>query len=200
MDAAAAGMAEVQAGQLAAQKAQSPQVKQFAQRMVEDHTAANGELMKLASARNLTPPAEPDRKHRAAIDKLGKQSGADFDRAYMKMQVADHEKTVALFEKQAKNGKGDELRQWASAKLPALREHLQMARSDMNGMGDQSRHGGSGAMPGGAAGSAHSGTGSSNTAGAGNAATPGGAGMPGNAMTGRPSGPSGGNASASGAK
>lgn len=135
-EAAMAGMAEVEAGRLAVQKASSPAVRQFAQKMVDDHAAANAELMKLAQTKGVAPPAELDRSHRRAVTALEKQSGADFDRAYMKMQVSDHEKTVSRFEKQAKSGQDAELRAWAQAKLPTLREHLRMARADG---GDQAR-------------------------------------------------------------
>ncbi|RPH45280.1 MAG: DUF4142 domain-containing protein [Burkholderiales bacterium] len=133
-EAAESGMAEVAAGQLAVQKAQDPMVKQFAQRMIDDHGAANTELMKLASTRSVTPPSELSRSHRKDMEALQKQSGADFDRAYMKSQVADHQKAVTLFERQAKSGQDAELKQWASKMLPALREHLEMARS---GAGDR---------------------------------------------------------------
>jgi putative membrane protein len=139
MEAAMAGMAEVEAGRLAARKASSPAVKQFAQKMVDDHTASNAELMQLAQGKGVMPPGELDRSHRKAMDGLEKRSGDDFDKAYMKMQVADHQKAVSLFEKQAKNGKDAELKQWAQAKLPVLREHLQMARSDA---GDRAGRGG----------------------------------------------------------
>jgi putative membrane protein len=172
-DAAMAGMAEVEAGRLALQKASSPAVKQFAQKMVDDHTAANAELMKLAQSKGAAPPTELDRAHRKDMEGLEKRSGEDFDRAYMKMQVSDHQKAVSLFEKQAKNGKDAELRQWAESKLPTLREHLKMARSDA---GDQAqRRGGTmardagtggGATPGTAStqGSASSGSGSGSSA------------------------------------
>ncbi len=139
LEAAMAGMAEVESSRIAVQKASSPAVKQFAQRMIDDHTRANTELTTFAQTRGLTPPAELDRSHRKAVDALDKHSGDDFDRAYMKMQVSDHEKTVSRFEKQAKSGKDAELRQWAESKLPTLRQHLQMARSDA---GDRAGRGG----------------------------------------------------------
>jgi putative membrane protein len=141
LDAASAGMAEVQAGQLAAQKAQDPEVREFAQKMVDAHTASNAELMKLASARNVTPPSEPDRTHRNALDRLRKQSSAEFDRAYMKQQVAEHEKAVSLFEKQAKGGRDPELKDFAAKRLPTLREHLKLARNDMQGLQSSDRSG-----------------------------------------------------------
>lgn len=130
--AARAGMAEVAAGKVAMQRAQDPAVRQFAQQMVEDHTAANEDLMKLAQQKGVAPPADPDRTHRREMDAMAKRSGADFDRAYMKAQVADHQKTVSVFEKQAKSGKDEDLKQWAAKMLPTLQQHLQRAR-DMQG-------------------------------------------------------------------
>jgi putative membrane protein len=144
-DAAMAGMAEVESSRLAVRKATSPAVRQFAQRMVDDHGSANAELTAFAQSRGMTLPAEVDRSHRKAIDGLDKRSGEDFDRAYMRMQVADHEKSVSRFEKQAKGGKDPELRQWAESKLPALREHLQRARSDD---GDRAGRSGGATTPG----------------------------------------------------
>src|ERR1700760_2261714 len=83
-EAADGGLAEVQLGQLAAQKASSPQVKEFAQRMVADHTQANQDLMQLAKSENLNLPTQPNNKHKAELDRLSAMSGNAFDAAYMK--------------------------------------------------------------------------------------------------------------------
>jgi putative membrane protein len=128
-EAAQAGMAEVEHGNLAAQRATNPQVKQYAQRMVQDHTKANDELKAIASARGLTPPTAMDRKHHRAMEKLGKLNGPEFDREYMKHMVDDHKKTVSLFEKQAKSGKDGDLKSFAVKTLPILQEHLTLAQS-----------------------------------------------------------------------
>src|SRR4029079_5565623 len=100
-DAAMDGMTEVALGNLALQRAQSDSVKQFAQQMVTDHTAANTELTQLAAGKNVTLPTALDAKHQAMVDKLSKLSGADFDREYMKMMVNDHEKAVKMFQDQS---------------------------------------------------------------------------------------------------
>jgi putative membrane protein len=79
--------------------------------------------------------------HNKPLDKLAKLSGADFDREYMKLQVADHDKAVALFEKQSKSGKDAELKAFAARTLPTLKEHQQMARqihARINGKADNS--------------------------------------------------------------
>jgi len=97
-------LAEVQLGQLAEQKATSPQVKEFAQRMVKDHTQANQELMQLGKSENLTLPTQVDTTQKSEMDRLSKMSGNAFDAAYMQPMVRDHQKTMADFQKQAQSG------------------------------------------------------------------------------------------------
>jgi len=126
--ASSGGLAEVRLGQLAAERAYSAEVRQFGQRMVDDHTKANQELAAIAQAKNLQVATEMDKKHQAMADKLAKLSGAAFDREYMAAQVADHEHTVALFTTTAREGQDPELKTFASRTLPTLQEHLRMAR------------------------------------------------------------------------
>jgi putative membrane protein len=128
-EAAHGGMAEVEAGKLAQKQASNPSVKAFAEHMVTDHTKANDQLKQIAMTKGMTLPTDTDRSHKRDIEKLGKLQGADFDRDYMKAMVADHKKTVSLFEKEAKSGKDPELKQFAATLLPALQKHLQMAQS-----------------------------------------------------------------------
>jgi putative membrane protein len=122
------GMAEVALGELATRMASNEEVKQFAQRMVDDHTKANNELKELASKEGITFPNEMSGKQKALQDRLAKLSGADFDREYMRAMVKDHDSAVALFEKQARSGGDPELKAWAEKTLPTLREHQQIAR------------------------------------------------------------------------
>jgi putative membrane protein len=127
--AAEGGMKEVSLGQLAKEKATNDQVKKFGQHMVEDHTKANQELMKIAKSKNIDLPAKTESKDTKGMDKLRDLSGAQFDRQYMQEMVKDHEKTVKLFEQEAKEGKDPDLKAFAEKTLPTLREHLKMARS-----------------------------------------------------------------------
>ena len=128
-EAAHGGLAEVQMGQLALQKASSPQVKEFAQRMVTDHTQANRDLMQLAKAENLTLPTQVDPKHKGEMDRLSGMSGAAFDAAYMQHMVQDHKKTVADFRKQAQSGSDPDLKAFAQKYLPMIQEHLRAAEA-----------------------------------------------------------------------
>jgi len=121
-------LAEIEAGRLAESKASGAQVKDFAQHMVEDHSRANGELTSLAEKMKVRLPSRPEDSSQKEIAKLAGMSGAEFDRKYAEMMVSDHQKAVALFEKQAKDAKNDEVRAWAGKTLPTLKDHLTMAR------------------------------------------------------------------------
>jgi len=135
MKAAQGGKMEVQLGQLAADKASNSDVKQFAQRMVDDHSRANEELMRIASQYNvtvsdaLTPEAEKTHHRLATL------SGAAFDREYMSHMVKDHNKDVAEFEKVSNQAGNADLKNFASKTLPTLREHLQLAKDTAKKVG-----------------------------------------------------------------
>lgn len=121
------GLAEVNLGTIASKQATDADVVKFAKQMVTDHTKANKELLKLANQKRYTVPRTMDEEHEKMRKKLLKMTGSEFDRAYMEGQVKDHKDTIALFEKEAKDGKDEDLRKWAKDTLPTLREHLKMA-------------------------------------------------------------------------
>ena len=129
MDVAMDGLMEVELGRIAAQQGSSDAIKQFGQRMVDDHSKANTELTTLASSKGITLPTSIDDKHRGEITKLSAMSGADFDRAYAKMMLKAHEKDVSEFEKESNRGGDADIKAFAAKTLPTLQEHLQMARA-----------------------------------------------------------------------
>jgi len=129
MEAAMGGMMEVELGRVAVQRGTSEAVKQFGQRMVDDHSKANQELMSLASSKGMTLPTALDDKHQKDVTKLSAMSGAEFDRAYAKMMLKDHEKDVKEFERQSTKAGDPELRAFVTKTLPTLQEHLQIART-----------------------------------------------------------------------
>ena len=123
------GMAEVEAAKMAVDKAQDAQVKAFAKRMVDDHSKANAELTKIASAKGITPPAAVDSGHKRKMERMASKSGADFDRAYMDEMVDGHQATVRDFRSAAKSAKDPELKAFASSTLPTLEQHLKEAKT-----------------------------------------------------------------------
>ncbi len=129
MEAAMGGIMEVELGRMAAQLGSSDAVKQFGQRMVDDHSKANDELKALAASKNISLPTELDEKHKNELTKMQKLTGPEFDTAYSKAMLKDHEKDVAAFEKQSTKGDDADIKAFAAKTLPTLREHLEMARS-----------------------------------------------------------------------
>ena len=125
--AAQGGMAEVKLGELATKNASNQSVKQFGQRMVDDHSKANDQLKSIASKKSITLPSDVSAKQQADYDKLSKLNGAAFDRAYMMMMVKDHKEDVAEFEKASRMETDPDVKSFASSTLPTLQEHLKMA-------------------------------------------------------------------------
>lgn len=145
MDAAKGGMMEVEMGRVAAQKASSADVKNFAQRMVDDHGKANSQLKSIASQKGVTLPTTLPADMKQEMDKMAKLSGAEFDKMYMSHMLKDHKKDVAEFEKEASNGNDSSVKSFAQQTLPTLREHLTMAQGIASKVGaseDHSMHGG----------------------------------------------------------
>ncbi len=170
--AAIGNMAEIQMSQLAQQNAQNPQVKQFAQTMIDQHTQAQNQLQQIASQSGVTLPASLDKKHEAVQTRLSKLHGAAFDKAYVDAMVKDHQKAQKLLQKEANgaapspaapqsqgtgavgtsgsttsggavgtSGEASSLGDYATKTLPAVQQHLQMARdlqSQFTGQGKKS--------------------------------------------------------------
>ena len=125
---AAANTFEIQSSQLAKDRAQSEDVRSFAQQMITDHTKA-GEDFKLAvEAANVSPaPQEqPDARQKAKLSKLRNAQGSAFDKAYVAAQLKAHEQAVSLFKRYAKNGRSAPLKDFAARTLPTLEHHLEM--------------------------------------------------------------------------
>jgi putative membrane protein len=124
----AAGIAEVQFGQLAATQATRTAVRSFGTQMVADHTAANNELVALAQSKQMTPPSDMDMIHKAKHDQLSNIAGSEFDRVYMQGQVEDHTAVVNAFQNEITNGTDADVKAFAEKHLPTIQRHLEMAR------------------------------------------------------------------------
>jgi putative membrane protein len=134
--AAEGGLAEVKLGELAAQKASSPDVKAFGQQMVDDHSKANDELKSVAAKENMTLPNAVDGKDQGLYKKLQNLSGAEFDKTYVKAMVKDHQEDVKEFQKEADKGKDLGIKNFASQTLPTLQQHLSKIQSIESTLGN----------------------------------------------------------------
>jgi putative membrane protein len=125
--AASSGQAEIQLGKLAAERADSAEVRDFAKRLETDHTRSNLELLKLLDAQRIDVPRDMG-PYQETADQSSKLRRVEFDRAYVKQMVKDREEAVARFTTEAKEGHNPELKAYAAKQLPTLQEHLLLAR------------------------------------------------------------------------
>lgn len=126
MQASNGGMTEVELSRIVLRNGASTDVKAFAQQMVEDHEKAGKELGMISAKLGATPP-KPMGKPTADIRRFGELKGAMLDKAYVGKMVDGHKGAIALFEKQAKSGDSQDLKQFANKTLPVLKEHLKSA-------------------------------------------------------------------------
>jgi putative membrane protein len=134
--------AEIEIGKLAEQKAQSPEAKSLAQRLVTDHGKANKQLTQIAKEKGVELPTGPDREQQELRARLEKLNGAAFDRAFVEAQVKDHQKDVQFYQTESTRLQDPQLRSFAQQTLPVLQEHLQMAEraeSQVGASGSSSR-------------------------------------------------------------
>ncbi|WP_367868121.1 DUF4142 domain-containing protein [Pedobacter sp. WC2423] len=124
--AAVGGLMEVEVGNLTLQKTKLEQVKDFAKRMIKDHTQANSELQTLASGMGIKLPGALPSAEQSHFDAMKQMMANEYDQNYMDMMVNDHAKTIDLFNG-ASRFENAELKSFALKMLPVLNEHNRMA-------------------------------------------------------------------------
>jgi putative membrane protein len=118
-----ANMTEVELSKVAQTKATSDRLKNFADMMVNDHTAAGDKLKQLAASKNITLPASLDGDSQKMLDDLNKKSGKDFDKAYTKDMVDGHKDAVDAFQKGSNDLQDADLKNFATQTLPTIQMH-----------------------------------------------------------------------------
>lgn len=126
--AAIGNRAEVELGKLAQQKGASEAVREFGERMQKDHGDSGQKLLRAGKKADPAVPKELDPKHVRVREELNKASGKDFDIAYLASQIEDHQKTVNLLLWEISFGQSADLTKYAADTLPAVMEHLQIAK------------------------------------------------------------------------
>ncbi len=128
-DLAEANIAEIETAQLALSKTQNPRVREFAQKMIDDHGMAQQELQQLAQAKGMTLPQETDLAHRTVSGALRLLSGETFESQYInRVGMDDHQRTIELLQKAQGQAREPELKALAGRMLPIVQAHLDMAR------------------------------------------------------------------------
>lgn len=126
-EASAKGVAEIETAKIALQTSISPGVREYAQKMIDDHTKANQELANIARKKDLDVADDAELMSQAKAFILDLRDGDSFDIAYANNQVVAHENTLELFN-QAALSKDPEISAFAKKMLPKLEQHLSEAR------------------------------------------------------------------------
>ncbi|HEX8380484.1 MAG TPA: DUF4142 domain-containing protein [Allosphingosinicella sp.] len=127
--AAASDLFEIQSSQLALSRAQNPEVRAFAQLLIEHHTMTTQQLTAAATAAGTPPNPTLMPMQAEMISQLQGANGADFDRLFLRQQVPAHEMALALHSNYAGHGDTPTLRTVAAAAVPIVRQHLERARA-----------------------------------------------------------------------
>jgi putative membrane protein len=118
---------EIRLGQVAQSRGSNSAVKQFGQRMVDDHTRLQNQLTAVVTNTGVSYTPTMDSRHQQLASRLERLSGADFDRAYMQAMIQTHQDAVNQFQAQSQSARSTQVRNLASGSLPLLQQHLSLA-------------------------------------------------------------------------
>jgi putative membrane protein len=125
--AAEANLAEIDIAKMVGQKSTDPAVKDFANRMVTDHTQASQKLASVAEMNGVTLPTEASATERNQKSELEKLSGAQLYDAYLRDELQGHKETISAFESEIEHGQNQEAKNYAEQTLPTLQDHIRIA-------------------------------------------------------------------------
>lgn len=123
------GLIAVRLGELAAARAENPQVKQLAASIVGDHTKAIDELKSLAEIKGIVLPVVPGSENQNDYERIAAKTGADFEKEYIDYTVREHKKLVDKYRDEADEAGDPDVRSWINEKIPVLQQHLQQAEA-----------------------------------------------------------------------
>jgi putative membrane protein len=127
-DASELGRAEIQEASLATSRGTTDSIRQFANRMITDHSANNNQLTQIAGQYNVRIPMSLNRTHSADRTALSTMYGNQFDTQYLRNQVKDHQRALTVFQQEASSGQNADVRNLASQTVPTIQDHLRMAQ------------------------------------------------------------------------
>jgi putative membrane protein len=121
------GLSEVAKSQLAVRQASQANIREFAEKMVKQHTETNNKIVEMARKKGIPLPNAIDPVSNVVISRLSRLSGSDFDKAYLAGQMCAHKDALHLFGHESRKGEDSELRDFAKQTIPTLQHHTKMA-------------------------------------------------------------------------
>jgi putative membrane protein len=131
-------LAEVKMGELAKERSQSKDVRDYGQMLIDDHSKGNEKAMAAAKSMNVPVPTEPSAKQKQTYDMMAKLSGSQFDSMFISHMVQDHEEDIGKYNAQAQSGDSSKATDYAKDALPTLHSHLSKAQSLESKVSDRS--------------------------------------------------------------
>jgi putative membrane protein len=122
-----ANMQERLLGRLALERTQNPQVKEYAQMMIDDHNHALKDLVHLMQQKGMNQPSTLPEAHSEALDQFKGLTGSAFDKKFVDLTIQEHEKAIDMFKHEATAAQDNDVRKYASDMLPMLEKHMQKA-------------------------------------------------------------------------
>jgi putative membrane protein len=129
----AGDIGEVKMAEVALKKSKNQDVRKFAERMIKDHSMSRDMLLERAKFLKVAVAEGLDPHKREMMDRLHKLEGSDFDNAYWRMMVEDHEKALRIWGKFSRDARDEKLRELARTTVPTIKDHLEQARRHAKG-------------------------------------------------------------------
>lgn len=123
------GLEAVDMAEIAITRTKNPDVKDFANKVVQDRSASNKQLMELAAKEGVSLPRDIGKENLQQNEKLATMSDHDFDRAYIGQAMKDQQSIVSDYSKEANEGTNPQIKNFASSRMPDLENHLSLAAS-----------------------------------------------------------------------
>ncbi|GAA6618153.1 DUF4142 domain-containing protein [Scytonema sp. NUACC26] len=127
---------EIQTSQLALQRAKSPEVKKYAQHMINEHRNSSKQLSSIAQQKGYKLPTTIGQANASLLTQLTKAVDTNFDNTYMQLQVTAHTKTLDNYRNYIANSSNSDLKAFATKTAPIIENHLKMAQSMVGNSGD----------------------------------------------------------------
>jgi putative membrane protein len=133
MQAAQDSLGEIELCELALEKSESDDIKQFAQQMIDEHGKLGQDIEQLCQRKKVAVPSDAGKEHEASIQKMSKLSGSAFDKKFIEQNVQDHEKDIKVFNHYAEQGDDADIKSLAKNAVKMLSSHLDMAKQLASG-------------------------------------------------------------------
>jgi putative membrane protein len=130
-----ANLAEIALGRMAAEKSRTPEVREFSQKLIQDHSQAQRNLLRIAQEKNLSLPTQLDEKHQQKLEEIGQLSGPEFEKEFAKHMLKGHRKGVAMLHRAHQKTEDEQIKAFAQQLLPTLKQHLKLAENMAQAVG-----------------------------------------------------------------